>query len=148
MMKTSVCTFFILLLLVIPKELFAVNWDKLLVAYETGDTAKINKKYTIAVSGVYAFVGDKKREVVVVKYDGTTWIPYQILKPTTRKRSHFGRKISVWNDMVMIEAPREGKNGAIYVYRFVNNRWRRVQKKMNPPRRAVVAAPVKSRTVW
>lgn len=123
---------------ILSSNTYAANWDKIIVAFETDDTVKINKKYTIAISGVYAFVGDKKRQVLVLKYDGNTWNHMQTLKPTTKKRTGFGRKITVWQDVVIIEAPREGKNGAMYAYRLVNNRWRRIQKRMYPARRVML----------
>ena len=137
-MKNLLYIVFITLMWCLSLHAYAVNWDKLLVSYETGDTTKITKKYTIAISGVYAFVGDKKREVIVLKHDGNTWKPMQILKPTTTKRVEFGKKITIWNDVVIIEAPKESKNGTIYVYRIVNNRWRRVQKIKNALRRAML----------
>ena len=74
----------------------------------------------------------------MLKNDGNTWKPMQILKPTTKKRVEFGKKITIWNDVVIIEAPKESKNGTIYVYRIVNNRWRRVQKIKNALRRAML----------
>ena len=92
-MKNLLYIVFITLMWCLSLHAYAVNWDKLLVSYETGDTTKITKKYTIAISGVYAFVGDKKREVIVLKNDGNTWKPMQILKPTTKKRVEFGKKL-------------------------------------------------------
>lgn len=117
-MFLSFCSFAVLL---------AQDWNEFLFAYDTGNATQLSADYSVAISGVYAFIGTTDNNVIVCKYDGNSWIHTQTIRNYTSKRSKFGKSVSVWNDVLVVGAPSEG-SGAVYMYRLMHDTWTKFQK--------------------